>query len=316
MTTMAVQPDPPTTIADGRRSPLDPAALARLKNLHLAARLVVEGLFSGQHRSPRKGFSVEFAEHRQYSAGDDPRHLDWKLMARRERLYVKQYEEQTNLRAYILLDASASMNYRHSGPMTKLEYGSILAASLAWLMQSQHDAFGLISFADKVREFVPPRQGKGHLHAVIDALQLTGAAGTTDLPGTFHELAERMKRRALVIVISDLLSDAGSVQDLIDAIGHFRHRKHEVIVMQTLDPAELEFPFRDAGQIEDAETGRIITADAEAIRNHYLEQMTGYLQTIERGCTARQVGYALARTTTPPGEYLASYLTRRHAMDR
>ena len=293
---------------------LDPAALAKLKNLGLAARLVVEGLYAGQHRSPHRGFAVEFAEHRQYTPGIDPRHLDWKVFAKRDRLYVKQYEEQTNLRAYLLLDASASMGYRHAGPMTKLEYACYLAATLAYLMMVQHDAFGLIVYGDRVREHVPPRQGRGHLGAVLERLDAVRPEGTTDLAATFHELAETMKRRALVVVLSDLFgTDGAGAGPLLEALGHFRHKKHEVVVLHLLDQAELTFPFAGAGQIENIETADTITADAEAIRNHYLQRLTAYLDTIRRGCLAREIGYAMADTTEPFDAFLGTYLTRRRS---
>ena len=292
---------------------LDPAALARLKNLGLAARLVVEGLFAGQHRSPHRGFAVEFAEHREYTPGIDLRHLDWKVLAKRDKLYVKQYEEQTNLRGYLLLDASASMAYRHTGPMTKLEYACYVAATLAYLMMVQHDAFGLIVYGDRPRLNVPPRQGRGHLRAVLEQLENVQPQGRTDLPHTFHELAETMKRRALVVVLSDLFGGTGSsTQDLMDALGHFRHKKHEVVVLQILDQAELTFPFRDAGRIEDLETRLTIDSDAEAIRNHYLRQLNAHLDSIRRGCLAREIGYAMADTTEPFDLFLGTYLTRRH----
>jgi len=291
---------------------LDPAALVKLKNLGLAARLVVEGLFSGQHRSPHRGFAIEFAEHRQYTPGVDLRHLDWKVLAKRDKLYVKQYEEQTNLRCYLLLDASASMGYRHIGPMSKLDYASYVAATLAYLMMSQHDAFGLIVHGERVRLNIPPRQGRGHLHVVLEQLENVRAEGDTDLPNTFHELAERMKRRALVVVLSDLFGgNAADTRPLLDALGHFRHKKHEVVVLQILDQAELTFPFRDAGQIENIETGFTISSDAEAIRNHYLRQLGAYLDGVRRGCLSREIGYALADTTQPFDLFLGTYLTRR-----
>ncbi|MBI1367711.1 MAG: DUF58 domain-containing protein [Planctomycetes bacterium] len=295
---------------------LDPAALAKLRNMSLAARLVVEGLYSGQHRSPHRGFSVEFAEHRQYTPGDEPRYLDWKLAARRDRLYVKQFEEQTNLRCYILLDASKSMTYQSAGPMSKLDYARYCAASLAYLMQTQHDAFGLIVHDDKTRLNIPPRQGHRHLAAVTEALEAVEPAGETDLPAVFHELAETLKRRALVIVLSDLFSGSAPPEALLDAFGHFRHRKHEVIVLQMLDRDELTFPFVDAGQIEDIETGRIISADAEAVKRHYLAELTRYLDAIRTGLTARQIGYALADTSQPFDTFLARYLSQRQAASR
>jgi uncharacterized protein (DUF58 family) len=289
---------------------LDPAALARLKNLGLAARLVVEGLFAGQHRSPHRGYSIEFAEHREYTPGIDPRRLDWKILAKRDRLYVKQYEEQTSLRCYLLLDASASMGYRHLGALTKLEYACYLAASLAYLMQSQHDAFGLMVYDDRIRQRIPPRQGKAHLRIVLEQLEQVQPRGATNLAATFHELAETMKRRALVVVLSDLFSSQ-STDQLIDALGHLRYRKHEVVVMQILDRAELEFPFDNAGQIEDLETQQVIASDADAIRRHYLEQLGAYIQTLRTACLRREVGYALANTSEPFDAFLGTYLARR-----
>ena len=290
---------------------LDPAALARLRNLHLAARLVVDGLYSGQHRSPRRGFSVEFAEHRQYTPGVDPRHIDWKILARRDRLYIKQYEEQTNLRCLLLLDCSGSMGYQHSGPMTKLQYACFCAASLAYLMHRQHDAFGLITYNDGVVRHVPPRQGRGHLSVILQQLEDAKPAGKTDLPRTFHALAERMKRRALVVVLSDLFSGQGGGDEVVEALGHMRHRKHEVVVLQLLDRAELEFPFRDASEIEDMETAHRVASDAEAIRLHYLDQLNGYLETLRSGCVSRGIEYALTDTSAPFDAFLGAYLSRR-----
>ena len=292
---------------------LDPAALARLKNMGLAARLVVEGLFAGQHRSPHRGYSVEFAEHREYTHGDDPRHLDWKILAKRDKLYIKQFEEQTNLRGYIVLDASASMNYRYNAQISKFEYGCYLAATLAHLMHTQHDAFGLVVTGDRIRHDIPPHQGRNHLRAVMETLEQVEPEGATDLPGTLHDLAQRMKRRALVVVISDLFGEDGGAERLIDALGHLRHRKHEVVTMQVLDQAELTFPFRDAGQIVDMETGRRVNADAEAIRRHYLDRLNEYLDAVRRGCLAREVGYALADTTQPFDDFLGHYLNQRQA---
>ena len=294
---------------------LDPAALARLKNLGLAARLVVEGLFSGQHRSPHRGYSIEFAEHREYSPGVDPRHLDWKILGKRDKLYVKQYEEQTNLRCYLLLDSSASMGYKHSGVISKFEYGCFCAASLAYLMQMQHDAFGLITYDQKVMRHIPPRQGKNHLRIILEQLQAAQPNGETDLARTFNELAETMKRRALVVVLSDLFSgasDAGSDgQDLIEAISHLRHKKHEVVVFHILDRAELTFPFDDATQIEDLETQRLISADATAIRNQYLRRINAYIDTVRGGCLSHGAGYALADTAEPFDLFLGNYLSHR-----
>jgi len=287
---------------------LDPEALGRLKNLTLAARLVVEGFFAGMHRSPHRGFSVEFAEHRQYTPGVDPRHIDWRVFGRRDKLYVKQYEEETSLRCYLLLDKSASMDYRHGGSWTKLQYASYLAASLAYLMAFQHDAVGLISYDTAVRDLVPARQGSAHLRALMERLEAIHPGGETSLSDTFHQLAEKIKRRALVVVLSDLFDDAG---ELVAALKHFRHKKHDVIVLQTLDPAEQTFPFDDVTQIEDMENRRLVTSDPRAFRKSYLEEVAGFLETIRSGCLEARIDHVLADTGQPFDTFLAAYLARR-----
>ena len=297
-----------STTTSPRYKYLDPQALSRLKNLSLAARLVVEGFFAGMHKSPHKGFSVEFAEHREYTPGIDPRHIDWRVFGRCDKLYVKQYEEETSLRCYILLDKSASMGYRSDGPLSKLEYGSFLAASLAYLMAFQHDSVGLMTFDDQVRENVPPRQGSGHLRLLMDLLEKTEPGNETNLGKTFHSLAETIKRRSLVVIISDLFDDA---DELIAGLKHFRFKKHDVIVLQTLDPAELTFPFEDVSRIEDMETGREITSDPRAFRNGYLEELGNFLDSVRVGCRTSQIDYALAETNMKFDTFLGTYLAKR-----
>ncbi|HJT78193.1 MAG TPA: DUF58 domain-containing protein [Gemmataceae bacterium] len=290
---------------------LDPAALGRLKNLTLAARLVVEGYFAGMHKSPQKGFSIEFAEHREYTPGVDPRHIDWRVYGRNDKLYVKQYEEETSLRCYVLLDKSASMDYRHGSPMTKLTYGSYLAASLAYLMAFQHDSVGLITYDTGVRDQVPPRQGPAHLRLLMERLEATQPGGETSLSKTFHQLAETIKRRALVVVVSDLFDDA---DELVGALKHFRHKKHEVVVFHTLDPAEMSFPFDDVTRIEDMENAREVVSDPRAFRKAYLEEMGRFLERVRTGCQAAQIDYALAETDKPFDLFLGTYLARRQAL--
>jgi len=291
---------------------LDPAALGRLKNLTLAARLVVEGFFSGMHKSPHKGFSVEFAEHREYTPGVDPKHIDWRVYGRRDKLYVKQYEEETSLRCYLLLDKSASMGYRSDGSkLTKLEYGSYLAASLAYLMAFQHDTVGLITYDAGVRDRIPPRQGPGHLRVLMEKLEETNPGGETSLSDTFHQLAETIKRRALVVVISDLFDDP---EKLVAALKHFRHKKHEVVVLHTLDPVEVSFPFDDVTQIEDMETNRQVVSDPRAFRKAYLEELAKFLDLVRGGCTTAQIDYALAQTDQRFDLFLGTYLARRQMM--
>jgi uncharacterized protein (DUF58 family) len=290
---------------------LDPEALHRLKNLTLSARLVVEGYFAGMHKSPHKGFSIEFAEHREYTPGVDPRHIDWRVLGRRDKLYVKQYEEETSLRCYLLLDKSASMDYQHERRMSKLVYGSYLAASLAYLMAFQHDAVGLITYDTGVRDQVPPRQGPGHLRVLMEKLEQTNPGGETSLSTTFHQLAESIKRRALVVVISDLFDDPAK---LVEALKHFRHKKHEVVVFHVLDPAELTFPFDDVTRIEDMEDRREVISDPRAFRKAYLEELAKFLETVRSGCQAAQIDYALAETGQPFDRFLGTYLARRQSM--
>jgi uncharacterized protein (DUF58 family) len=291
---------------------LDPEALSRLKNMSLAAKLVVEGFFAGMHKSPHKGFSVEFAEHREYSPGVDPKHIDWRVFGRRDKLYVKQYEEETSLRCYILLDKSSSMGYKSDRQKwTKLEYGSYLAASLAYLMAFQHDGCGLITYDSKERDRVPPKQGPGHLRNMMEKLEQTTPGGETSLSSIFHLLAENIKRRSMVIVISDLFDDPDA---LVGALKHFRHKKHDVIVFHTLDPAEITFPFDDVTRIEDLETGREVVSDPRAFRKSYLEELGKFLDVVRTGCTTAQIDYAVAETDKPFDSFLGTYLARRQAM--
>jgi uncharacterized protein (DUF58 family) len=290
---------------------LDPESLSRLKNLSLAARRIVEGFFAGMHKSPHHGFSVEFAEHREYTPGVDPRHIDWRVFGRRDKLYVKQYEEETSLRCYLLLDKSGSMGYKFGGRLTKLEYASYLAASLAYLMAFQHDAVGLVTHDTEVRHLVPPRQGPGHLRAVMERLEKTAAGDDTTLSETFHQLAETIKRRALVIVLSDLFDDADK---LVGALKHFRHKHHDVIVFHTLDPAELAFPFEDVSRIEDLESHREVVGDPRAFRKAYLEEVARFQDTIRLGCLDAQIDYVLAETDKPFDLFLGSYLARRQLL--
>ncbi len=291
---------------------LDPVALSRVKNLSLAAKQVVEGFFAGLHKSPHKGFSIEFAEHREYTPGMDPRHVDWRVLGRRDKLYVKQYEEETSLRCYLVVDKSASMGYKSDGAaMSKLEYASFVAATLAYLTAFQHDAAGLVTFDDRVRDQVPARQGHGHLRVMMEKLEQTQAGAETSLSKVFHELAETLKRRALVVILSDLFDDPA---ELVGALKHFRHKKHEVIVFQVLDPAEVTFPFEDVTRIEDMETHREITSDPRAFRKAYLDELNKFLDAVRGGCRAANIDYTAARTDQRFDQFLGSFLARRHAL--
>jgi uncharacterized protein (DUF58 family) len=242
----------------------------------------------------------------------DPRHIDWRVFGRRDKLYVKQYEEETSLRCYLVLDTSASMDYQsHTGPMKKIEYASYLAASLAYLMMLQQDAVGLIACDTAVRCRIPPRQGPAHLRVLMEQLEGLKTGGETNLSATFHQLAESLKRRALVIVLSDLFDEAGP---LVEALRHFRHRKHEVIVFQVLDPAELTFPFEDISAIEDMETEREVLSDPQAFRRTYLDELNRFLLAVRGGCQEGRMDYNLAETNRPFAAFLGAYLARRSAL--
>ncbi|MBY0231811.1 MAG: DUF58 domain-containing protein [Gemmataceae bacterium] len=291
---------------------LDPAALARLKNLHLAAKQVVEGYFAGMHRSPHRGFSIEFAEHREYAAGMDPRHIDWRVLGRRDKLYIKQYEEEISLRCVFLLDRSASMAYKSDlAPMSKLQYASYLAASLAYLTTFQHDGVGLTTFGDKVGDTLPAKQGPGHLRILMQQLEKVQPGGETALGPVLHRLAETIKRRSLVVLLSDLFDDPAPV---IAAAKHFRHCKHELLVLQVLDPAEISFPFDDVTRIEDMENAREVTSDPRAFRNAYLDEFGRFLDALKGGFRSAGIDHAVAVTDKPFELFLGNYLARRQAM--
>jgi uncharacterized protein (DUF58 family) len=288
---------------------LDPVALSRLGGLELVARLVVEGFISGLHRSPYQGYSVEFAEHRQYMPGDDIKHIDWKVYGKSERYYVKKFEEETNLRAYILLDISGSMGYG-SREMTKLEYACYLASSLTYLMLRQHDHVGLALFDGSLREYIPPRGDPSHLRLITAKLEAVSPGNETSLGDAIHELARRIVRRGLIILISDLLDDPQSV---IRGVKLLRHSKHEVIVLHVMDQAELTFPFEGSVIFRDLETGQDLNTDADSLRNEYLRQVEEFLLTYKNGCGASSVDYVLMDTSQPFDHALSAYLSGRRA---
>ena len=296
-----------TTRAMGYRF-LEPAALARVKNLALAARGVVEGFVSGLHASPYKGFSVEFAEHRKYSPGDNPRHLDWRILGRTDRLYVKQYEEETNLRAQILLDTSGSMAYGPGPGVTKLEYGSYLTAVLAYLMMRQQDAVGLTTFDTQVRLDMPARSSPRHFDEMMHQLEAVRPGGTTDLGATLNRLADRFKRRCLIVLISDLYGDLDAVDR---SLHHFRHKRHEVIVFHVFDKAEVEFPFREVASFVDLETGERLQVDPAYVRDDYRRQVEGFIERYRRLCADCQIDYVQTDTSVPYDFMLSRYLAKR-----
>jgi uncharacterized protein (DUF58 family) len=293
--------------SEARTRFLDPAVIARLGTLDLKARTIVEGFLTGLHRSPFKGFSVEFAEYRQYFPGDDLTTLDWKVYAKTDRHFVKKYEEETNLVCHILLDMSASMGYA-SGEVTKLQYGSYLAAALAYLMNRQRDAVGLIAFDDRIEQMLPARARPGHLTSLLVTLERLQLGTRTDVAKPLRDLAEAIHKRGLVILISDLLDDPERV---IEGLKHFRYRGTEVIVFQILDPAEIAFPFTKAARFRDMETQDEVLAVPDVVRPQYLQAVSDLIARYRRELRVAGIDYTLLETSVPLEHGLMAYLSTR-----
>ncbi|MEP6917089.1 MAG: DUF58 domain-containing protein [Acidobacteriota bacterium] len=298
---------PPTSTPRDLRF-LDPAILARLGTMELKARTVVEGFLSGLHRSPYKGFSVEFAEYRQYLPGDDLSALDWKVYARSDRHYIKKFDEETNLECHVLLDVSGSMGYRGGGAMSKLEYGAVLAASLAFLMNRQRDATGLIAFDDAIRFRLPASARPGHLHALLLGLERLQPGASSNVGRPLRQLADALVKRSLVVLVSDLLDEP---EPVIKGLKHLRVRGTDVIVFQVLDPNELTFPFRGASRFRDLESGREVTADPESVRTGYLRELVALTTTYERELRGAGIDYVQLDTSKPLDHALLAYLSAR-----
>jgi uncharacterized protein (DUF58 family) len=293
---------------------LDFDVIARIHNMQLLAKVVVEGFILGLHRSPYRGFSVEFAEYRQYSPGDEVKHIDWKVYGKTDRYYLKQFEEETNLVCYLLLDASGSMGYRSAdAAFSKLQYGSRMAACLAYFMMRQRDAVGLLTFDSRVRTVLPPRARQSHLKHLLSELDRLEPGGDTNLSVPMHSLAEGLKRRGLIILISDLVDDAAAV---LSALQHFRFQGHEVIVFQVMDNAELQFPFDTMTEFTDLETGEKAMVSPEGMRPVYMAQLREFLDAYERGCADIRADYRLFDTKQPLEIALSEYLYRRSRLGR
>jgi uncharacterized protein (DUF58 family) len=313
---------------------LDPAVVSRLGNMELKARLIVEGYIAGLHRSPYHGFSVEFAEYRQYMQGDNIKTIDWKVYGKTDRTYVKLFEEETNLIGTILLDKSGSMGFptaeeahdrwrwerRRRGrtgadgekeagpPLTKLTYSSLLAASLAYMMIRQQDAVGLCLFDDKVRTMIPHRSVRKQLFHILQQLEKVAPGEKTSVSPALHEIAERMKRRGLMILISDMMDDP---ETIINGLKHFRHRQHEVIVFHILDPREVDLDYKDEVEFEDLESGRRLRLEPAFLREQYSRDVAGWIDRLNRSCRNHQIDYNLLRTDTPYDQALTAFLGKR-----
>jgi uncharacterized protein (DUF58 family) len=285
----------------------DAAGLARISHMELVARQVVEGFLTGRHRSPYHGFSVEYLDHRAYTPGDELRALDWKILARTNKYYVKLFQDETNLRAHILLDCSRSMGFR-SGRLSKLDYGCYLAAALAYLLLRQNDAVGLFLFDRQVRTHLPPRARPTQFRRVLERLEQAAPRGETDVAAILHWVADEIKQRGLVILISDLIDDPAAVAH---GLAHFRHNHHEVIVLHVLDDAELSFPYDRMTRFKDMEGAGTVTANPHSLRGRYLERMASFLDQTRQECFSRKISYHLINTKEPYDIALAAYLDKR-----
>lgn len=288
---------------------LDPKVLARLRGLSLRARMIVEGYVSGLHRSPYQGFSIEFAEHREYAPGDDLRYVDWKVFGRTDRVYVKQFEEETDQICHLLLDTSQSMRYQSAdAPMSKLEYAQSAAAALAYLILHQQDNAGLVTFDREVRALVRPSSNPSHLKQLLHVMQESAAERKTESGPIFHDLAERFKKRSLVVIFSDLFDD---VDSMMAGLKHFRHRRHDVILFHVLDPAELDFPFRRITLFRGLEQLPAVAVDPRALRKAYLREFDAYVRRLKKGCRMHRIDYVQMRTDRSLELALSSYLSSR-----
>ncbi|WP_152052775.1 DUF58 domain-containing protein [Tautonia marina] len=298
---------PPNTPPDPTAD-LDPEALARFGRLELLAKLVVEGVVSGLHRSPFKGFSVEFAEHRPYGPGDEIRHIDWRAFGKTDRYYVREYEEETNLKAYLVLDTSGSMAFA-GRTISKLEHARRLAASLAYLMIRQRDAVGLVTFDGEVRSMIPARSAPGHFSVLCRAMEQARPGGEAPLHRVLHALAERIRRRGLIVIFSDGLDDLDA---LCQSLRHLRHRHHEVLFFHILAPEEESFDFAGPVRFQDLEaSGRAMRVDPSALRATYLERFQTHCRLLRERLLGMGADYQHAPTTEAPERILLDYLARR-----
>ncbi|BCX49048.1 hypothetical protein HAHE_29560 [Haloferula helveola] len=286
---------------------LDPEILQRIGDLELIAREAVEGLRVGSHRSPLRGFSTEFAHHRQYVPGDAIRNIDWRVFGRTERYYTKLYEAETNFDCHLLIDASASMNYA-SGKVSKLEYAKFLSAALAYIVLKQRDSVGLSVFDSEVRGYLPPRSTMGILLQIDRMLRETKSVPRTTLAKQLHDIALMMKRRSFVVVISDFFAD---VEDVLSGLDHLRFDGHNVVVLQTLDPYELTFPFNGTWRFEGLELEEPVTTQPDRIREDYLASLQRHREALRAGCVAAHIDYALVDTSRPLDGFLSEFFHER-----
>lgn len=287
---------------------LNPAVIAKLKSLELKARTVVEGFMVGYHKSPYHGFSVEFSQHRPYMQGDSIKNLDWKVFAKSERYYIKQYEEETNLLAHIILDSSKSMDYQHDGDISKYDYAKVLAASLVYLLLKQQDAVGLAIYSDEIKSYLRPKAKWTYLRQILSEIERSKPNGTTRTSESINAIVENIKTKGLVIIISDFLDD---VNEVLDSLKKFYYKKNEVIVFQILDPIEKNFGFNKDSIFIDMETNEELTTQPIQIQKAYSDAMQEYLTTFKNGCEKYGFDYNLIDTTSSFDTALMSFFKKR-----
>jgi uncharacterized protein (DUF58 family) len=290
------------------RKYLEPSVISKIQGIDLKARLVVEGFITGLHKSPYHGFSIEFAEHRQYMPGDEIKFIDWKVFARTDRYYVKQYEDETNLRCSIIVDSTASMRYASEGNISKFEYARYLAAALAFLMMKQQDAVGLALYDSAVRSYLPARSKKSYIQEILRTLGEATPSSTTGTGAALSSIAERIGRRGLIIIMSDFFDDLATV---VSALKRFRHSNHEVLVFQILDPRERDFNFRYDALFRDMETGEEMTTQPFQIKNSYSKALQDFTESLKASCRERKIDYMLLDTSQSFDTALVQYLLKR-----
>jgi uncharacterized protein (DUF58 family) len=299
-----------STVSTELHKYLDPKVLSKITRLDLMARLVVEGFISGLHRSPFHGFSVEFASHREYVPGDDLKHLDWKVHAKTDRYVIKQYEQETNLKATFILDASESMLYGGAGGLSKFRYAAAVAASLGLLLLRQQDAVGLAVFDEQLQSYLPASANPNQIKTLVHAMDVQAPRAKTSLEPICHSLAEKIARRGLICLVSDLLVD---VDGLIKALQHFRHYDHEVIVLHVMDHDELTFPFQGNTMFRGLEQAGRLLAEPRALRDAYLAAVGAFCRDVKRRCVAARIDYKLISTSDHLDAALLAFLAARSA---
>jgi uncharacterized protein (DUF58 family) len=310
---LAAKPAKGSDEPEGIAAFLKPAEMHKLGRLVLLSRYTVEGNLAGAHRSPLRGPSSEFAEHKSYGQGDDPKHIDWRVLARTDRYFVKRFEDETNLRVYIALDRSASMAYSSGDGPTKFQFACHLAAALGYVIVKSRDSVGLFLHADKVDVRVDAGNSLQHLNDLLKHVQKHAPASTSGVADALHEIAGTVRRRALIIVISDLLTDEEAVTR---ALAHLRKQRHDVIVLQTLDRAEVDFSFKKPCELRDLETGELLTVNPRGLAAEYQKVFGAFLEQYRKACAGMNIDYRLVRTDQPLEDFVRAYLQERRRMSK